>query len=485
MNITREQKRTLIMMAVAALPLLPALLFKMHWLIELLLCLLSSAVSCLELIAPAKKALAEKRFKDPLLIILLACAASFISGAFSSAALTLIVYRLALALVSGRTESVRKMAETRIELSSLKKYAAPLEDKPRLDFKLCSAFDKYLPLFFPSLAVLYAVLLPLLSQVGALEALRRAAAILAVSGVFSVFAPIAFIDYAACVRALECGVLFKPGALAKIAKARLLHISQAEPEDIGGIKIYVSDSNVLSAKSVLFLAATAFAYSGGETALKLAEAYGRPIDRSAVTEAQELEGLGVVARIRGTAVCAGSAVFMNRAGLPVLPFNERGTVIHIGVNGRYAGKLSFEGDDMPYGEFSREAEKLGLYVSTDAVDISDKRSDDELAAFASDGAFPEASIKENDVRVSSGGYRENADICIASGARGDLLSAFSLAGSAERLKKGCAAVFCSVKALALALALIGLMPLWGAVAADAAAALLAWGFSLRALDIGA
>jgi hypothetical protein len=475
------------MAAAAALPLLPALLFKMHWLIELLLCLLSSSISCLELITPAKKALAEKRFKDPLLLMLLAGALSFIAGAFASAALALIVYRLAVALVGGRTEKMKKMADTRLELTSLKKYAAPLEDKPRLDLKLYAALDKYLPPVFPALAVLYAVLAPLLGAAGVLEAVKRAAVILAVAGFFSVFAPFPFIDYAVCIRALECGILFKPGALGRLAKARLLHIRQAEPEEIGGIKISVSDSSVLTAKSVLFLAATAFAYSGGETALRLAEAYGKPIDRSAVSEAQELEGLGVIAKIRGTAVCVGNAIFMNRAGLPVMPFAERGTVIHVGVNGRYAGKLDFDGGDMPYDEFKREAEKLGLYVSSDAADISEKRTEDDLAAFASDADFPEAAMKEGDVRISSGGFREEADICAASGARAELLSAFGLSRSAEQMKKGCLAVFLRGKGADACACAVGLMPLWGAIATDAAAALLAWAarcgrWTLKPLD---
>jgi hypothetical protein len=71
--------------------------------------------------------------------------------------------------------------------------------------------------------------------------------------------------------------------------------TRGEAADICGITVYSADANALGAKSILFLAATAYSYSGGETALKLAEAYGsfgKPLDRSAVSEAQELEDLG-------------------------------------------------------------------------------------------------------------------------------------------------------------------------------------------------
>jgi hypothetical protein len=57
MSITRDQKRTLIILGVAALPAAAVAIFRPHWIIGLLLCLLSCAISSLELIAPVKSIL--------------------------------------------------------------------------------------------------------------------------------------------------------------------------------------------------------------------------------------------------------------------------------------------------------------------------------------------------------------------------------------------------------------------------------------------
>ncbi len=475
------------MLAPAGLLALVAIIFKMHWIIELILCILSSAIACLELIAPAKAALTGRKLSDPLLIILLACLISFCTGAYISAALTLIVYRLSLMYMKERYINARLMAKTRAELSGLKAYMQELEDKPQLSLKLHRLAEKYLTLAAAILALLYAVLLPLLSEVSVAAALKNAAVILAVSGIFSLTLPFTLVDFAAVVRAGECGILLRPGALKKILNANLLYADVEAPAIVEGVKAMSSDPAALSPKSVIFLAASAYSYSTGEISQRLAEAYGKPIDRSSVSEAQEIEGLGVIAKIRGTTVCAGSAVFMNRIGLPVVPFPDYGSIVHVGVNGRYAGWISLDGEDGNDDNFKQEAEKLGLKTFDSANGIYDKLGVGDVLIYAANKEFQPGIATKKDVRAIIGAYNRmpgtEADIYTAACSKKAVLDAVGFVRNAELIKKGCFIFSGVIKALVLVLALLGLMPLWTAVLADTAAAAFSCAYGLRALDL--
>lgn len=97
--------------------------------------------------------------------------------------------------------------------------------------------------------------------------------------------------------------------------------------------------NELENEKLIELAALAESSSTHPISRSLQRAYGREIDRSRVTEVQEIGGNGVIARVDGMEVAAGNARLMERLGVPYINCHHTGTIIHIAIRGAYAGHI--------------------------------------------------------------------------------------------------------------------------------------------------
>ena len=86
-------------------------------------------------------------------------------------------------------------------------------------------------------------------------------------------------------------------------------------------------------------AALAESASSHPISKSLQRAYGREIDRSRVTDVQEISGSGVIAKVDGVEVAAGNDKLMDRLGVPYIPCHSVGTIIHMAVGGKYAGHI--------------------------------------------------------------------------------------------------------------------------------------------------
>ena len=86
-------------------------------------------------------------------------------------------------------------------------------------------------------------------------------------------------------------------------------------------------------------AALAESWSKHPISLSIKAAYGKEIDTSRVTDVEELGGHGVTAKVDGKPVAAGNARLMERLGLSAPAVSETGTVVHVAIDGRYAGCL--------------------------------------------------------------------------------------------------------------------------------------------------
>ena len=71
----------------------------------------------------------------------------------------------------------------------------------------------------------------------------------------------------------------------------------------------------------------------------LQRAYGKEIDRSRVSDIQEISGNGVIAKVDGVEVAAGNDKLMHRLGIEPIPCHSVGTIIHMALNGEYAGHI--------------------------------------------------------------------------------------------------------------------------------------------------
>ncbi len=94
-----------------------------------------------------------------------------------------------------------------------------------------------------------------------------------------------------------------------------------------------------SERKLLELAAYAESYSAHPISKSLREAYGAEFGQATVTEVEEIGGHGVTAMVNGVKVAAGNAKLMGRMGLVCEQSAEGGTIVHVAVDGSYAGYI--------------------------------------------------------------------------------------------------------------------------------------------------
>ena len=98
--------------------------------------------------------------------------------------------------------------------------------------------------------------------------------------------------------------------------------------------------STLPEETLLEYAALAECHSSHPISKSLQKAYGNPVDQSRVSNVSEISGNGVTARIDGRIeVAVGNARLMERIGAESIPCNETGTLVHVAVDGAYAGHI--------------------------------------------------------------------------------------------------------------------------------------------------
>ena len=93
----------------------------------------------------------------------------------------------------------------------------------------------------------------------------------------------------------------------------------------------------------------------------LQKAYGKEIDRSRVTDTEEISGNGITAKVDGIEVAAGNAKLMNRLNIKYIDCHHVGTIIHMAINGVYAGHIIISDIIKPHSaEAIRSLKKAGI-----------------------------------------------------------------------------------------------------------------------------
>ena len=97
--------------------------------------------------------------------------------------------------------------------------------------------------------------------------------------------------------------------------------------------------NEMPDEKLLEYAALAECSSSHPISKSLQKAYGKPIDRNRVTDIEEISGNGVIAKVDGISVAAGNTKLMNRRGIAYQDCHHVGTVVHMAIDGKYAGHI--------------------------------------------------------------------------------------------------------------------------------------------------
>ena len=141
--------------------------------------------------------------------------------------------------------------------------------------------------------------------------------------------------------ASACGILVKGSTyLEELARTGIVVFDKTGTLTQGTFKVVGIHPEIgVTGDALVEAAALAESWSKHPISLSIKNAYGKDIDPSRVTDVQELGGHGVTAKVDGKTVAAGNARLMAKLGLTVSEITEPGTIVHVAMEGRYAGYL--------------------------------------------------------------------------------------------------------------------------------------------------
>ena len=141
--------------------------------------------------------------------------------------------------------------------------------------------------------------------------------------------------------ASACGILVKGSTyLEELARTGIVVFDKTGTLTQGTFKVVgIHPENGVTGDALVEAAALAESWSKHPISLSIKNAYGKDIDPSRVTDVQELGGHGVTAKVDGKTVAAGNARLIAKLGLTVPEITEPGTIVHVAMEGRYAGYL--------------------------------------------------------------------------------------------------------------------------------------------------
>ena len=135
--------------------------------------------------------------------------------------------------------------------------------------------------------------------------------------------------------------------------------------------------NELEDEKLVEYAALAESASSHPISRSLQKAYGKEIDRARVSDIREISGNGVIAKVDGTEVAAGNDKLMRYLGIPYIGCHSVGTIIHMAIDGKYAGHIVISDVIKPHsGEAVRQLKKAGVrrtvMLTGDAAKVADQ-----------------------------------------------------------------------------------------------------------------
>ena len=162
--------------------------------------------------------------------------------------------------------------------------------------------------------------------------------------------------------ASRAGVLVKgSNYLETLSRTRIVVFDKTGTLTQGVFEVSGIHHSRMEDEKLLEYAALAESASSHPISRSLQRAYGKEIDRSRVTDIQEISGNGVTARVDGLQVAAGNDKLMEHLGISYISCHEAGTVIHMAIDGQYAGHILISDVEKPHSrEAIRELKKAGV-----------------------------------------------------------------------------------------------------------------------------
>ena len=322
--------------------------------------------------------------------------------------------------------------------------------------------------------------------------------------------------------ASACGILVKGSTyLEELARTGIVVFDKTGTLTQGTFKVTgVHPADGITDEQLVEAAALAESWSKHPISLSIKAAYGKEIDASRVTDVEELGGHGVTAKVDGKAVAAGNARLMERLGLSAPAVSETGTVVHVAIDGRYAGCLLIADVVKPHSAeairalkaagvrktvmLTGDAEPVAKAVSAqlgldeyhagllpgDKVDqietlIAAKKSKENLA-FVGDGINDAPVLSRADVGIAMGALGsdaaiEAADVVLMDDDPAKIALAMRIARRTLRIVYENIVFALAIKFACLLLGAIGMASMWTAIFADVGVMVIAVLNATRAL----
>lgn len=280
--------------------------------------------------------------------------------------------------------------------------------------------------------------------------------------------------------------------------------------------------NEMPDEKLLEYAALAECSSSHPISKSLQKAYGKPIDRNRVTDIEEISGNGVIAKVDGISVAAGNTKLMDRLGIAYQDCHHVGTVVHMAIDGKYAGHILISDIIKPHAkEAIAELKKAGIsktvMLTGDSKRVADqvagdlgiqevysellpadkvsrveellnKKSEKAKLAFVGDGINDAPVLSRADIGIAMGALGsdaaiEAADIVLMDDDPLKISKAIKIARKCIRIVYENIYFAIGIKILCLILGALGIANMWVAIFADVGVMILAVLNAIRTLFV--
>ena len=370
-------------------------------------------------------------------------------------------------------------------------------------------------------AVALAFLPPLFTAISWTDSIQRALNFLVVSCPCALVISVPLSFFGGIGGASKDGILVKGGNyLEVLARTEVIVFDKTGTLTQGVFNVTAIHPDHCDEGQLLELAALAESYSDHPISRSLKEAYGRDIDASRVSGAEELSGRGVRATVDGHVVCAGNDKLMEDIGVSWHPCHRVGTTVHVAADGVYLGHIVISDEVKPDAKEAISALKsLGIrktvMLTGDAQavgeDVANRLGLDEVhtqllpadkvdrveellkqvspkgaLAFVGDGINDAPVLSRADVGIAMGGLGsdaaiEAADIVLMDDKPSKIAHAIAIARRTLSIVRQNIVFALAVKLLVLVLSALGLASMWAAVFADVGVSVIAILNAMRCL----
>ena len=323
--------------------------------------------------------------------------------------------------------------------------------------------------------------------------------------------------------ASNAGVLIKgSNYMETLAQTKYVVFDKTGTLTQGVFEVDAVHHNKTEERKLLEYAALAESASSHPISRSLLRAYGREPDRTRVTEIQEISGNGVTAKVDGVSVAAGNDKLMRRLGIDYIDCHRAGTIIHMAIDGEYAGHIVISDVIKPHaqeaiaslkrsgvertvmltGDMKKVAEHVAEQLGIDQVysgllpadkvskveELLEQKPEKSKLAFVGDGINDAPVLSRADIGIAMGAMGsdaaiEAADVVLMDDDPLKIVKAIRISRKCLRIVYQNIWFAIGIKIICLILGAVGIANMWLAIFADVGVMIIAVLNAIRALFV--